>query len=214
MSGSRSREGLMRQQTLAEIRRRLIHGQWPPHTVLQEQALADELHVSKTPVREALQTLSVQNLVKPVPRLGYVVSGIDLDDLVEVFEFRILLEGEMVGTLASRGTLPAAPGDSSAGTIQEHEINFHQGIARLGGGHRMRHALENLVEESTRAMHYYRFSDQVLRELTGDHRAILDAIGVRDVVLARSLVTIHLTRIRESLMASLRQKLRDQNLLA
>lgn len=204
----------MRQQTLAEIRRRLIHGHWPPDTVLQEQTLADELQVSKTPVREALQTLSVQNLVKPVPRLGYVVSAIDLNDLVEVFEFRILLEGEMVATLASRGTVLAEAGDTSADTIQEHELVFHQNIGRLGGGPRMRHTLDNLVEESSRAMHYYRFSDQVLGELVGDHRAILGAIETRDVVLARSLITIHLTRIRESLMANLRQRLRDQNLLA
>ncbi len=214
VSASRTRDGLMRQQTLAEIRRRLIRGQWPPNTVLQEQPLADELQVSKTPVREALQTLSVQNLLKPEPRVGYRVSDIALDDLAEVFEFRILLEAELVGVAASRGTGPGADEGEDALAPWEKESSFHQNLARLGGGPRMQRSLAELLQESARAMHYYHLQDLVLTEVIHDHEALVEAVRARDVTLARSLMTIHLTRIRESLMASFRQTLRDKNLLA
>jgi DNA-binding GntR family transcriptional regulator len=204
----------MRQQTLAEIRHRLIRGQWPPNTVLQEQPLADELQVSKTPVREALQTLSVQNLLKPEPRVGYRVSDLALEDLAEVFELRILLESEIVGAATSRGSAPTAGENESALAAWEQETSFHEKLARLGGGSRMQRTVAELLQESARGMHYYHLPDRVLVEVLHDHDALVQAICARDVILARSLMTIHLTRIRESLMASLRQTLRDKNLLA
>jgi DNA-binding GntR family transcriptional regulator len=210
-----TREGLARRRAFDELRRRLIEGQWPPATVLQEQDLADELELSKTPVREALQTLSVRHLVRPVPRLGYVVSSIELEDLAEVFGFRALLESELVATAASRGAvLKPAAAESAEGAMWQVEWNFHSQLAQAGGGPRIRRTVEELLDEASRAMHYLSFPPEILRALVDDHQALLEAIAARDVVLARALVTIHLTRMRESLMASLRQKLRDQNLLA
>lgn len=207
---SRRPDGLMRERMLDEIRRRLFSGHWPPGTVLQEQALATELQVSKTPVREALQTLSVQNLLQPVPRVGYVVSSIELEDLSELFELRVVLEGEAVAALASQGKVSVGAKAAEA-SVAEQEAAFHRYPA---GKPRLRRMIESLVEESTRAMHHCGFSDTVLEALVVDHDAIVQAIGARDIVLTRSLMTVHLTRLRESLMAKLRQKLRDQNLLA
>jgi DNA-binding GntR family transcriptional regulator len=198
---------------LEELRRRLIEGQWPPQTVLQEQELADDLRLSKTPVREALQMLAARRLVRPVPRLGYVVADIALDDVAEVFEFRTLIETELAARLAARGILMEEPLTEATEPSWQGEWRFHRLLAEAAGP-RVRRTLEELLDESCRAVHYLRLPAATLAALGDDHQAIAHAITARDTVLAQALMTIHLTRMRESLMATLRQKLRDQNLLA
>ena len=214
MTKTGTRDGLARRQALEELRRCLIEGRWPPATVLQEQELANELHLSKTPVREALQTLSVRHLVRPVPRLGYVVSSLELDDLAEVFGFRTLLECEIAGSLASRGAVVPAASATMEVPLWQVEWNFHSLLAETGARPRIRRALEELLDESSRAVHYLKFPSEIFQALVDDHQAIVDAVAARDVILSRALVTIHLTRMRESLMASLRQKLRNQSVFA
>ena len=192
------------------LKARLVRCEWKPGTMLQEQTLADELGVSKTPVREALVALSMRGLVSPVPRLGYVVADIELNDLIEVFRFRMLLEGDFVQGLAASGRLltAGAPG----GWEEEHA--FHRRLAELAGGPRMRRILEDLLDETSRALHFLELAPAIGRQLTEDHAAIAEALQGRDRDLARALLTVHLTRLRESVMASLRQKLRDENVLA
>jgi len=213
MARTGKREGLARRRALEELRRRLIEGQWPPQTVLQEQELADDLQLSKTPVREALQMLAARRLVRPVPRLGYVVADIALDDVAEVFEFRTLIETELAARLAARGMLVEEPLAEAAEPVWRGEWRFHRLLAEAAGP-RVRRTLEELLDESCRAVHYLRLPEATLAALGDDHQAIAHAITARDTVLAQALMTIHLTRMRESLMATLRQKLRDQNLLA
>ena len=152
--------------------------------------------------------------MRPVPRVGYVVSNLELDDLAEVFSFRTLLEREVVGSLASRGAVVRASSTTKETPLWQVEWNFHSLLAETGARPRIRRVVEELLDESSRAVHYLHFPTEILQALVDDHQTIVDAVATRDVVLSRALVTIHLTRMRESLMASLRQKLRDQNLLA
>jgi DNA-binding GntR family transcriptional regulator len=78
----------------------------------------------------------------------------------------------------------------------------------------MRRILEDLLDETSRALHFLELAPAIGRQLTEDHAAIAEALQGRDRDLARALLTVHLTRLRESVMASLRQKLRDENVLA
>ena len=65
--GQTSRK-LSRVDVLRQMQRLLVTGAWRPGQVVQEQLLAAELNVSKTPVREALQLMALQGMVKPVSR--------------------------------------------------------------------------------------------------------------------------------------------------
>ena len=210
---SGAHEGLARDRVLNELRRRLIEGQWPPDTVLQEQDLADELRVSKTPVREALLTLSARNFVKPVMRVGYVVPHISLGDLSEIFSIRGLVEIELVSALAGRRHALATkmPEDLAAWRA---EYDFHEALGAFAGGSRLRRLLGELLDETARAMNHFRYSTEILPVVSEEHRAISAAAQQNDISMARALMTVHLTRMRESLMASARQKLREQNMLA
>ncbi|MCJ2052043.1 GntR family transcriptional regulator [Methylobacterium sp. J-070] len=79
---------------LTELRRRLIAGIFSPGEQLRQDVLAEELGVSRVPVREALRTLEGEGQLIYEPHRGYFVVDLNLDELVEIYRLRDLLEAE------------------------------------------------------------------------------------------------------------------------
>lgn len=213
--GQTSRK-LSRVDVLRQMQRLLVTGAWRPGQVVQEQLLAAELNVSKTPVREALQLMALQGMVKPVSRVGYIVTGIELADMVEVFQYRILLETDLIVQRAALpGVLEALPGgQTDRQTAMDLEANFHRTIYLPLEPSRRQASLSVLVDQTSRAIIYVDLSESLLALLHNEHEQIRDAVIDRDVELARSLMVVHLSHLRDSVLAKLRQQLREQeNLL-
>ncbi len=74
------------------LRAAILHGELAPGTALRETALAEQFHVSRTPVREAIRRLEAEGLVRVEPRRGAVVSELALDELDEIYDIRSALE--------------------------------------------------------------------------------------------------------------------------
>ena len=91
---------------IAEMRRRIISGEFVSGENLSEIALAEEFGVSRTPVREALKQLQTEGLVEIRPRVGTFVTTPSRREIVELFEMKELLEGAAVRLLAGRGHVP------------------------------------------------------------------------------------------------------------
>ncbi len=81
---------------LAEMRRQLLDGRLAPGVAIRPDALGEELGVSAVPVREALRILEGEGHVHYRPHRGYVVAELDVDDLIEIYRIRELLETEAV----------------------------------------------------------------------------------------------------------------------
>ncbi len=81
---------------LAEIRQQLLDGRLAPGESIRPDALGEELGVSAVPVREALRILEGEGHVHYRPHRGYVVATLDVDDLIEIYRIRELLETEAV----------------------------------------------------------------------------------------------------------------------
>lgn len=79
---------------LTELRRRLIVGIFSPGEQLRQDALAEELGVSRVPVREALRTLEGEGQLIYEPHRGYFVVELNLGELIEIYRLRDLLEAE------------------------------------------------------------------------------------------------------------------------
>ena len=75
------------------IRARIMDGSVPPGAALREEALAAEIGVSRTPVRDALRRLLADGLVESARNRGTFVAEITTDDLLEVYQLRAMLEG-------------------------------------------------------------------------------------------------------------------------
>ena len=99
-------------QTLAQsvteqLRDWILHGQVRPNARLEEVPLAEQLGVSRTPVRAALATLANEGLINHQPKRGYVVRSFDIDDIVAAYEVRSVLEGLACRSAAIRGLTEA-----------------------------------------------------------------------------------------------------------
>jgi DNA-binding GntR family transcriptional regulator len=77
----------------AELRERIVTARLAPGTVLREDALMRELDVGRTPLREAVKRLALENLVAVQPRRGTFVSPVEASDIVHITEVRAELEG-------------------------------------------------------------------------------------------------------------------------
>lgn len=91
-------------QAAAALRERILTGQLPKGARLTERSLAEELGISPTPVREALQQLQHEGLVEVVPRVGTFVRNTSPERVLELFEIREALESKAAELLAGRAT--------------------------------------------------------------------------------------------------------------
>lgn len=82
------------------IRRKILGGEFPPGSPLMTESLAEEIKVSRTPVRDALYKLKAEGLVSISPRLGASVKKMDLKEYRELCELRLALEGHSAALAA------------------------------------------------------------------------------------------------------------------
>ncbi|KQZ89445.1 hypothetical protein ASD62_09145 [Phycicoccus sp. Root563] len=96
----------LREQVLAELRRRIVDGDYPPGERLTEERLAADFGVSRNPVREALRIVEADGLVVMMPRRGAVVATPDASTVADLFAVRSSLETVAARMAAERATPP------------------------------------------------------------------------------------------------------------
>ena len=82
----------LKQQAYDEIKRKIVTCEYAPTTLLNEELLREELHVSRTPIRDALSRLEQKGLITILPKKGIMVSSLSINDINMVFEVRMMYE--------------------------------------------------------------------------------------------------------------------------
>jgi DNA-binding GntR family transcriptional regulator len=212
-SALRTSPGAMQRHSLSEqalrvIRQAMIRGEIRPGEIYSAAALASQLGVSNSPVREAMLTLVNEGLMVPVRNRGFQVVGFSRNDLEELHEVRQMLEvpamtklaESTVGhdfapfrDLAQRNVAAAAAGDLDG--YLETDREFHLGLTRLAGNQRLVRVIAGL-RDHTMMFGLTGLHEQGLLTASADeHLGILDAIEGRDAVLTHRLMTHHLAHI-------------------
>ncbi len=88
-----SKKSSLSEYVFDTIREAILNGKYKENDLLKENALATELGVSRTPVREALKQLELEGLVLLIPNKGASVIGFSKKDVKDIYEMRALLEG-------------------------------------------------------------------------------------------------------------------------
>ena len=83
----------LRGRVFRKLREAILNGSYQEKDELKEAAIAEELGVSRTPVREAFRQLELEGLIQIVPNKGAYVTGISAADVADIYEIRSLLEG-------------------------------------------------------------------------------------------------------------------------
>lgn len=177
---------------------------------LDERALADQLGVSRTPVREAISRLEQEGLVKNIARRGAFVVRKSKQEILDIVDAWAALESMAARLATSRASddeiaelrekFTTWDGDEARAHIDEYSdtnIDFHQTIIRLGKSDLIAQMAEQLffhmraIRAST-----IKDRDRVMQSVM-DHTRIIEAIEARDASLAERLVRDHALELAE-----------------
>lgn len=193
------------------LRRAIIEGYFEPGERLDQEAISEELEVSRTPLREAIAVLESEGLLTSQSHRGVFVNAVSKKEIGEVFALRALLEAEVVREVAPR--VPDSVLDQLEHVLQEAQKAyaegdqaaqfeadrwFHATLTRLSENSLLREVLAGI---NNRVSAVRRFAQQKpgphIREFAEEHLAILDALRRRDAEAAASLMSAHLEQSGE-----------------
>ncbi|WP_426955377.1 GntR family transcriptional regulator [Muricoccus radiodurans] len=203
------------EQVRARLQERIMDQVLAPGARLNIDALARELQVSSTPLREALAGLQARGLVRNEPFIGFTVAPLpDGAFLRDLYDTRLRLEPWLAALAASRigaeaiGRLRDSLSDMGAhvrrGPWQTHRTHaaadeaFHDTIAEASGNRPARQALAALNAQ-VHASRLYMASQQGAEDTAREHEAVLDALARGDARGAEKAMAHHLEESRERL---------------
>ncbi|MBB4664272.1 GntR family transcriptional regulator [Conexibacter arvalis] len=195
------------------LRDAIVAGRLRPGATLVERRLAEQLGVSKTPVREALIRLARGGLVEILPNRRAVVATLDLPALVAVYEVRVQLEPWAVGrsTAAAPAEVHAAAAEAlergadaiaRADRVALSLANraFHRALYARCGNEIVLDVLDNLQDRVALGTVSLLWTRHPTWEAeAAEHRAVLEAVGEGDGALAARLVHDHIAASLERL---------------
>jgi GntR family transcriptional regulator, rspAB operon transcriptional repressor len=199
------------EQAYAEIRRSILNGKMLPDEPLSEYQLAEQLKLSRTPVREALKRLEFEGLVRFVLNRGAFVAGLSVRDVVEIYQLREQLESFAAGVAATE--MPAedlnalerelahAQKAAAKGAVQEtfkSDMHLHKQLIQCTKNGRIVAILATLDDQVHRVRLLSPKAPGRLEATLQEHRNILDCIKRHDGQAAQQAMIQHLRAAREN----------------
>lgn len=206
----------LREIVFETLRKAILDGTLKPGERLMEVQMAEDMGVSRTPVREAIRKLELEGLVLMIPRKGAYVSGISSKDIADVFEVRASLESLAAGLAAERigeeelealnrmmvqVTINSELGDMEK--LVQSDTDFHEQIYRASRNLRLVQIIHNLRDQIQRFRSASLAHPGRIKETLEEHKNLLEAISQRDIVAARRLAQEHIENAESSIMDAL-----------
>lgn len=199
----------LRDQALAVLKYRLVSGDLAPGEIYSAAALASELGVSNSPVREAMLTLVNEGLMETVKNRGFRVVPLRDEERRNIYDLRKLIEVPSMAKLASMkdevnahrehfeqlaAEIVKAAHENNVVAFVEADRNFHVGLLSLLKNEQLTNIVENLRNQTRR------YGLKVLSSQEGElvksaegHKLLLDAILSGDKKLVTKIMTEHLS---------------------
>ncbi len=201
------------------IRKAIIAQRFQPGERLKEERLAEEIGVSRTPVREALRRLSSEGLLQLMPNQGVTVPAWSSKDVEDIFGLRLALETYGVEQAAVRATreqvgqleslcrqMEALVAEGKNGyltKVADRNRAFHRILAEAGGGPLLGRLLFQVIEMPLMMNTYHRYSEQEMARSLNHHRELTQALRARDQIWAAAVMAAHIQAGRNTYMGSL-----------
>ena len=208
----------LREAVCETLRDAIRKGILEPGERLMEVQLADELGISRTPVREAIRKLEQEGYVIMMPRRGTYVSDISTGDVKEIFEIRSALESLAAGLAARRiepdeletlqNLLIEIEGYIAKNDIEkivETDIKFHGLLYKVSRNERLVNIINNLKEQLARFRTLSMSYPGRLQETLEEHSEIVEAIANGDVSAARDAAEHHMERAEKTYLKAIRR---------
>jgi DNA-binding GntR family transcriptional regulator len=210
MELSGAADGLPMSQRTSEgaarvLRESILSGVLKPGQPLRERILAEELGISRTPIREALFILQGEGLVDLIPNRGATVRAITAGDIAQIYALRAVLEAHAARVAAENRTERQLEeledayarlkrlGPKATAAEQAHgDFVFHNHISAATGSDLLQTITRQVLAVTAGYRAHYAYRAQEVKVANQQHRAIVDALRDRDPDLAEKLVGEHL----------------------
>ena len=206
---------LVAERAYVELRERIVTLELPPGTVLREDPLMSEMRIGRTPLREAVKRLALENLVEVQPRRGTFVSAVEAADIQNITEVRAELEGYAAELAAlrldpeMRATAEAllhevdelgSPGDQHR--LMRFDERIHRFTWEAARNPYLAQTLERYFTHSLRI--WYLVLDRVptLDHVVHDQAQLLEAILDRSGPHARTIMREHVLAFQREILAA------------
>jgi DNA-binding GntR family transcriptional regulator len=203
-TGARSGAGeLLADRAYVALRDQIVTLAIPPGAPLHEESLGRELGLGRTPLREAVKRLALENLVAVYPRRGTFVTEINITDLAHVSDVRVQLEGHAAYRAAERLTSAqrdeldalvaeiARPDGRPAAELMGLDARIHRFVYRCAGNPYLRDTLERYLNLSLRIWYLVLGRLPHLFERVHEHGDLLQAIRDGNGERARTIAADH-----------------------
>ena len=200
----------LREIVYEELKRQILVGEIAPGTRMMEVELAEDMGVSRTPVREAIRKLEKEGLVTIEPRRGAYASDISIKDMVDVLEVRQMLEGMAASMAVQKVTeeekLDFVEANSAyknavkKGNIEEiirYDELFHQLIVSYSGNKTLNQLLSQVQELALRFRYIYYDDFSRYENMPVEHEEIEEAIISGDTQKAKVVAEEHVERLKK-----------------
>jgi DNA-binding GntR family transcriptional regulator len=210
-----SANGLLAERAYLELRDRIVTLQLPPGSILREDELMRELRIGRTPLREAIKRLALENLVAIKPRRGTSVTDVNAADIVHIAEVRAELEGQ-AAELAARRMSPDGRATAQtllaelevlSGSLDQHALmrfdeRVHRFVWEAARNPYLVDALDRFFALSLRI--WYVVLDRVpgLATTVHDQSQLLEAVVAHDAARARALMREHVLDFQREILAA------------
>lgn len=198
-------EGSLAEQAYARIKRRIFDFDLMPGDRLSESELAEQIKVSRTPLRQALQRLQHEGFVEAIPKVGWLIPPLSFEKFDELYDFRVLIEcfavRELCAAAQERSELqklaklwqvPVKERLDDALQVGALDEAFHQQIVESTGNREMLRTYREITER----MRIIRRLDFIKPDRVSttyeEHAKILSAIQKRRADEAQRLLRAHI----------------------
>ncbi len=190
----------------------ILNGKYKPGESLKEASIANEMKVSRTPVRESIRQLELEGLVAYIPNKGVVVKGLSLEDIRDIFDIRMKIEGLAAKRAASNITpeqlkelqevvefeeFYTRKGDTEQ--ILKLDTKFHEIIFRASGSRLLDRTLTSFHHYIQRARNLSLKDKERAKKALIEHKAIMQAIARKDKEKAEILMSEHILNASENI---------------
>lgn len=209
----------LREVVAETLRESIVNGTLKPGERLMEIQLAEELGVSRTPVREAIRKLELEGFVIMIPRRGTYVADLSIKDINEVFEIRTSLDVLAAGLAVERITedeleqlerLLVEIGELIEGNdierIVEVDSQFHDVLYKASRNDRLVGIINNLREQFTRFRSISFQYPGRMKVSVEEHRRLVEAIADRNTELAQQIAREHMENSEQILLQNFNER--------
>jgi len=207
------------EQAYQLLRRDIIQCVLEPGLRVAQAQLVDMYSLGITPIREALKRLEQEGFVQSLPRFGYLISPVTVEDIDNIYELRLILEKPAVRLAAQRASEQQLTeietqaqftyrykDPQSYQEFLQTNVAFHTAIALISGNRRLAENISRLLDDMTRIFHLGLELRDSAEEMKNEHIALASVLRYRNADQAEQIVEDQIRRSQQRVLEMLNQR--------